>query len=123
MIDITGPKVLTPTVLFALLSPELILALPPGSGLLEQVLFHALILSIMSWFIIKFIFKFTVTVADIIVPAIVFIIATPGVLLSIPPVRGEFFMTGETGTTQIMVHTMIFAIMYAGIRGAFPSFF
>jgi hypothetical protein len=123
MIDVSGPKVLVPSVLFALLSPELILAFPPNYGFLEQVLFHALIMSILTWFIIKFIFRYTVTVADIIVPATVFILMTPGVILTLPPIGGKFLFSGETGITQIMVHTMIFAVLYASVRGVFPSFF
>ena len=123
MIDITGPKVLVPTILFALLSPGLLLGLPPGSGLLMQVLFHAMVLSLLSWFIIKFVFKFTLTPADLIVPAILFILLTPGVLLTLPPSGGPVFLSGQTGIVPVMVHAVVFSIVWASTRGFFPQFY
>lgn len=123
MIDITGPKVLVPTILFALLSPGLVLSLPPGSGLLTQVLFHALVLALLSWGIIKFVFKFTLTPADLIVPALLFILLTPGVILTLPPNGGPVFFSGQTGIAQVLVHTVVFSITFASLRGIFPQFY
>lgn len=123
MIDITGPKVLVPTVLFALLSPGLALGLPPGAGRLTQVLFHALVLSILSWVIIKFVFKFTLTAADLIVPAILFILLTPGVILTLPPNGGPLLFSGQTGIVQVLVHSVVFSIAFASLRGIFPQFY
>jgi hypothetical protein len=123
MIDITGPKVLVPTILFALLSPGLLLSLPPGSGLLIQVLFHALVFSLLFWFIIKFIFKFTLTPADLIVPALLFIFLTPGVILTLPPSGGSVFFSGQTGIVPALVHTLVFSIVWASTRGFFPQFY
>lgn len=123
MIDITGPKVLVPTILFALLSPGLLLSLPPGSGLLIQVLFHALVLALLSWVIINFVFKFTLTPADLIVPALLFVLLTPGVILSLPPDGGSVFFSGKTGIVPILVHTLVFSIVWASLRGFFPQFY
>jgi uncharacterized membrane protein YwzB len=123
MIDITAPKVLVPTILFALLSPGLLLSLPPGSGLLIQVLFHALVLAIMSWAILNFGFKFTLTPADLIVPAFLFVLLTPGVILSLPPNGGSIFFSGQTGIVPILVHTLVFSIVWASLRGFFPQFY
>jgi small-conductance mechanosensitive channel len=117
MIDITGPKVLVPTMLFALLSPGMITRLPPNSPLMTQVLFHALVLTILSWLIINFVFKFTMTFADLVVPAILFIMLTPGVLLTIPP------KTGDSGLVQVIVHAVVFSIVFASLRGLFPQFY
>ena len=123
MIDITGPKVLVPTILFALLSPGLLLSLPPGSGLLTQVMFHALVLALLSWTIIHFVFKFTLTPADLIVPALLFILLTPGVILTLPPNGGPVFFSGKTGIVPILVHTLVFSIVWASTRGFFPRFY
>ena len=123
MIDITGPKVLVPTVLFALLSPGLVLSLPPGADLLHQVLFHALVMAILSWVIIKFVFKFTLTVADLIVPAVLFVLLTPGVILTLPPSGGPVLFSGRTGIVQVLVHTVVFTITFASLRGIFPQFY
>jgi hypothetical protein len=123
MIDITGPKVLVPTVLFALLSPGLVLSLPPGADLLHQVLFHALVMAILSWLIIKFVFKFTLTVSDLIVPAVLFVLLTPGVILTLPPNGGPVLFSGHTGIVQVLVHTVVFTITFASLRGIFPQFY
>jgi len=123
MIDITGPKVLVPTILFALLSPGLLLGLPPGSGLLTQVLFHAMVLSLLSWVIINFVFKFTLTPADLIVPALLFVLLTPGVILTLPPNGGPIFFSGHTGIVSILVHTVVFSILFASLRGVFPQYY
>lgn len=123
MIDITGPKVLVPTILFALLSPGLLLGLPPSSGLLTQVLFHALVFALLSWAVINFGFKFTMTPADLIVPAFLFILLTPGVLLTLPPNGGSIFFSGHTGLVPILVHTLVFSIVWASLRGFFPQFY
>lgn len=123
MIDITGPKVLVPTILFALLSPGLLLSLPPGSGLLIQVLFHALVLSLLSWVVINFVFKFTLTPADLIVPALLFVLLTPGVILTLPPDGSSVFFSGQTGIIPILVHTLVFSIVWASLRGFFPQFY
>ena len=123
MIDITGPKVLVPTILFALLSPGLLLSLPPSSGLLIQVLFHALVVALLSWLIIHFGFKFTMTPADLIVPALLFVLLTPGVLLTLPPNGGPIFFSGQTGIVPVLVHTLVFSIVWASLRGFFPQFY
>ena len=114
MIDITGPKVLVPTILFALLSPGLLLSLPPGAGFLTQVLFHSLVFALLSWVIINFVFKFTTTLADLIVPVILFIALTPGVILSLP---------AGGGMVPVMVHAVVFSIVWATTRGLFPRFY
>ena len=106
MIDITGPKVLVPTCLFALAN----LWSKPTPGLL----IHALMFAIISWAIIKFVFKFTLTCADFVVPLALFILLAPGVLLTLPP-SGGLAATG--------VHTLVFAIVFASLRGLFPQFY
>lgn len=122
MIDITGPKVLVPTILFALLSPGLLLSLPPGAGFLIKVLFHALVFALLNWAIINFVFKFTMTFADLIVPALFFVLLTPGVILTIPA-DGPMFFSGSTGIVPVMVHSVVFSIMWASTRGLFPQFY
>jgi hypothetical protein len=120
MIDITGPKVLVPSILFALLSPGLLLALPKGASLLVQAAFHALVLIVVYWLVAKFALKVTLTLNDLIVPAVLFIALTPGVLLTIPPKSAGLFMSGQTSPLAVGVHTLVFAMLFAFLRGAFP---
>lgn len=123
MIDITGPKVLIPTVLFALLSPGLLLSLPSGQSPIVQVGFHALVMVLAYWVIAKFIVKVNLTTADLVVPAALFAILTPGILLTLPPGPGGIFMSGETGAAPVLTHAVVFAIVFATLRSKFAKYY
>ena len=123
MIDITGPKVLVPAVLFALLSPGLLVRLPPGQGHMVQLAFHALALALVYWVIAKFIVKVNLTTADLIVPAVLFVLLTPGVLLTLPPGSGGVFMSGQGGAVPTLVHTLVFALVFATMRTKFAKYY
>jgi len=124
MIDITGPKVLIPAVLFALLSPGLILALPSGQPRTVQLLLHALVLALVYWVIAKFIVKVSLKKADLIVPAVLFVLLTPGVLLTLPPgPSGRIFMSGEFGAVPTLVHAVVFAVVFATMRKTFAKYY
>jgi uncharacterized membrane protein YwzB len=115
MIDITGPKVLAPALLFAVLSPGLLLALPRGAGLLVQAVVHAVVLSIVYWALAKYVLKVALTTTDLIVPALLFVLLTPGVLLALPGGAGK--------GVQVGVHTLVFAIVFATLRSFFPQYY
>lgn len=116
MIDVTGPKVLVPSILFALLSPGLLFRVPFKYG----VVIHALLLALIFWAISKFITKVSLTTADLVVPPVLFLFLTPGVLLTLPP---GSFMSGQTSPVAVLVHTVVFAIVFASIRGTFPKYY
>jgi len=113
MIDITAPKVLTPTILFALLSPIFLVGIPPNSSFFTQVSMHALVLCILNFLIIKFGFKLNVTTTDIIVPGVLFTLLTPGVLATIP---------STSTATAVGFHSLVFSLMWAFLRGQFPEY-
>ena len=115
MIDITGPKVLIPTLLFALLSPGLIVSLPPGQDPKVQLAFHAVVLALVYWIVAKFVAKVSLTTADLIVPAVLFILLTPGTLLTLPP--------GARGPIPVFVHAIVFAILFALMRKTFAKYY
>ena len=123
MFDVTGPKVLLPAILFAVLSPGMLLALPQGAGLLVQALFHALVLTFVYWAIAKFVLKISLTQADLVVPAVLFVLLTPGLLLTIPPKNGGLFMSGQTSPAAVGAHTVVFALLFAFLRGQFPRYY
>ena len=133
MIDVTGPKVLIPTVLFALLSPGLILQLPdktPGEvGWFNSdntskmsVLFHMLVFIIVYSLIGKAM-NIVLTKTDLIVTAFLFALLSPGMLLTLPPGVGGVFSSGQTGVGPILVHSLVFAIVFALIRRQFPQYY
>jgi hypothetical protein len=123
MIDITGPKVLVPAILFGLLSPGLLLALPQGAGRVMQAVVHAFVLAFVYWAIAKFVLKLELTRADLIVPAVLFVLLTPGLLLTIPPKNGGFWMSGQTSPAAVGAHTLVFALVFAFMRGKFPQYY
>jgi hypothetical protein len=123
MIDITGPKVLAPALLFAVLSPGMLLALPSGASLLTQAITHAVVLAVLYYIIAKFAIKVNLTSADLVVPAVLFVMLTPGVLLTIPPGSGGVLMSGQGGPLPVGVHTLVFAIVFATLRSTFPQYY
>jgi len=123
MFDVTGPKVLLPAVLFAVLSPGMLLALPSGAGLLVQAVVHALVLSLVYWAIAKFVMKISLTTADLFVPAVLFVLLTPGLLLTIPPKNGGLLMSGQSSPMAVGAHTLVFALLFAFLRGQFPQYY
>ncbi len=54
---------------------------------------------------------------------LLFILLSPGFLLSIPAVGGKYFMTGKTSTTAVLVHAVVFGLAlyllktYYGLEG------
>jgi len=123
MFDVTGPKVLLPAVLFAVLSPGMLLALPPGAGRLVQAVFHALVLALVYWAIAKFVLKISLTTADLLVPAVLFVLLTPGLLLTIPPKNGGLLLSGQTSAMAVGAHTLVFALVFAFLRGQYPKYY
>jgi hypothetical protein len=108
-IDITGPKVLTPAILFALLSPGLILALPklqlfPGcKPNMQTVLIHAIVLSLVYYLLARFVLKVSLRTADLIVPALLFVLLSPGVLLTLPPTMQRMEISLQLGNRALRV--------------------
>jgi hypothetical protein len=111
MIDISGPKVLIPTVLFAALVPGFVL---PMKATLSLVGICAVSLSLLYFVIAKYIIKVTLTKADLIVPAVLFALLCPGFLLTLPKSNFQIAMG---------VHTLIFAIAFATLRTLFPQYY
>lgn len=129
MPDVLSQNVLAPAALFFLLSPGVLLQLPTTFKLMTKqtdrrsVLVHSLVLMLVLFLIYKFLLKTTLTQAALIVPAILFIILSPGLFLTIPPGSGGLFMSGQTSLQSVAVHTLVFALLYAFIRGQFPTLY
>jgi hypothetical protein len=114
--DITGPKVLTPAILFALLSPGLLVRIGP-------LPLHALILSLVYYLLARFVLKVTLRPADLIVPALLFIALTPGVLLTLPPGSKGIFRSGQTSLVAVGIHTLVYALVFSFLRTKFAKYY
>lgn len=112
MIDVTSPKVLTPALLFAVLSPGLLLNVGGSNSLYV----HAVVLALALFVIYKYVLKRSVTAADLLVPAVLFMLLTPGVLLTLPP-------GSPKALSAIGVHALVFAVTFAILRSAFPRYY
>lgn len=133
MFDVSSPKVLTPAALFAVLSPGMLLQLPdriPGRNSLANslrtmktsnaaVLFHAGVFLVLYNLIARSM-GLVLTRNDLIVTTALFIILSPGLLLTLPP--GQF-MSGQTSMQAIIMHTLVFAVVFALLRKQFPQFY
>ena len=130
MTDLASPKLLIPAVLFTVLSPGVLLQLPtkiPGrdAGAFKtmktdrlSILFHALVFVIV-YKLISMAFGLVLTQADLVVPMVLFTLLSPGMLLSLPP-GGE---PGSTSMTKVLVHAIVFSIIFALLRYKFPQFY
>ena len=124
-IDITSPKVYTPALLFAILNSGLVMFMQKnGQNVLGGALvINAVIFALLYYVIVKFLLKRSLTRADILVPLVLYILLTPGVLLTIPPGSKGLFMSGQTSTPAVAVHTLVFAVVFALMRKQFASYY
>lgn len=127
--DITSQKVSLPSALFLALSPGIILRTDGsrvsfGDGLTGRtaVFFHALVFLIAFSLISKAI-GLVLTRTDLIVTTTLFMALSPGMLLTIPPGSGGFFVSGQTSPQAALIHTVVFALAFALLRKQFPQFY
>ncbi|MAR39685.1 MAG: hypothetical protein CMD22_03205 [Flavobacteriales bacterium] len=127
--DITSQKVALPASLFLALSPGILLrtngskiAFRDGLTGRTAVLFHALVFFLAFSLIAKAL-GLVLTQADLIVTTTLFIILSPGILLSIPPGSKGLFMSGQTSVQSAVVHAVVFALAFALLRKQFPQYY
>lgn len=131
MIDPMSPKVVTPAVLFALLSPGVLLQIPDrvpllnkgalmtGSMSTQSVLFHSLVFLIVYRMVAKM-RGIVLKPADLVVSTVLFVLLSPGLLLSVTP-RGVKFQSGRTSLVAVLIHALVFALVFAFLRSRFPQ--
>ena len=129
MFDISSPKVSIPVSLFMALSPGLLLQLPDTTKPFTMdtsrtsVMFHALVFMLAYRILGSKIFGMVLTPADLIVPTVLFVVLSPGMFLTIPGSSKGPFVSGQTNVTAILIHALIFAIIFALLRKNFPSYY
>lgn len=124
-IDLRSPKVFTPAILFAVLNSGILPILSRSvTKFGTALLFNALIFTVIYYITITLFTNIKgMTPADIIVPLVLFMILTPGVLLTIPPGSGGLFMSGQTSGSAVVVHSVVYAIVYAILRSKFAKYY
>jgi hypothetical protein len=127
--DITSQKVSLPASLFLLLSPGVLLrtngtkvSFRDGLTGRNEVLFHALVFFLAFSLIAKAL-GIVLTKTDLIVTTSLFIILSPGILLTIPAGSKGLFTSGQTSPSSAVVHTIVFALVFALLRKQFPQYY
>ncbi len=127
--DITSQKITIPASLFLALSPGIVLrtngtkiAFRDGLTGRTAVLFHALVF-LLAFSTISKAMGVVLTKSDLLVTTTLFILLSPGILLSIPPGSKGLFMSGQTSLTSAVVHTLVFALVFALLRKQFPQYY
>ena len=89
------------------------MGIPPNQSLLVKMLLMSIILTV----VYKFVLRVTYTPADLIVPALLFAVLAPGHFFTFPigEIPGSY--------TASIVHTIIFAVIFASLRTYFPQFY
>ena len=127
--DIATRKVAIPAALFVALSPGLLLTADGKSvkftnGKTSQmaVFFHALVFFLMYSMVAR-VMGLVVTKADLLVTTTLFLALSPGLLLTLPPGSGGVLRSGQTSPESVVVHALVFAIVFASLRRQFPQFY
>ena len=123
--NITSQKVAIPSILFLALSPGMLLktngmklSFKTGTDT-SSVFFHGLVF-FLAYSMIGKCMGLVLTQNDLLVATSLFMALSPGLLLTIPP--GQF-MSGKTSQSAIIVHTIVYALVFAILRKQFPQFY
>jgi hypothetical protein len=87
-----------------------------------STLFHAFVFLVV-FSIVARLLKLVLTPTDLIVTTALFVLLSPGMLLTLPPGSNGVFMSGQTSMGAIMVHALVFAVGFALIRKQFPAYY
>ena len=126
---ITSQKVAIPAALFLALSPGLLVT-TDGSKVsymnrktgTPAVFFHALVFFLVYSLIAKAM-GLVLTRNDLIVSTALFLMLSPGLLLTLPPGSGGVLRSGQTSLNAVLVHSVVFAVVFALLRRQFPQFY
>jgi hypothetical protein len=110
-------KIVIPFVLFQVLSPGVFTNMKTS---VQDVLLNTLIF-VAAYAAIARVLGLVLTKADLIVPAVLFLILSPGLLLTLPPGSGGVFRSGQTSLAAVISHAIVFAVIFTLLRKTFPK--
>ena len=127
--DLTSPKVALPAALFLALSPGVLLTTTGKNVKFMNrqtsqmaVLFHALVFFLVFSLVARAM-NLVLTQTDLIVTTSLFMILSPGILLTLPPGSSGVFTSGQTSLAAAVTHSLVFALVFASLRKQFPQFY
>jgi hypothetical protein len=57
--------------------------------------------------------------SPLLLATVLFIVLSPGLLLTIPPMSKGLFMSGQTCVLAVLVHAVVFYFLFAHLQGMF----
>ena len=116
--DITTQKVAVPAALFLALSPGMVVT-TDGSKLSYMnrktdqisVFFHALVF-FLAYSPVATAMGLVLTQPDLLVTTSLFLLLSPGLLLSLPPGSTGVYMSAETPLASGLIHALAFAVIF-----------
>jgi hypothetical protein len=109
-------KIIIPIMLFLVLSPGVFTNMKTS---VQDVLINSLLFIGLYWSIAR-VLGLVLTKADLVVPAVLFLILSPGMLVTIPPFS---IMSRQTSIVSILVHSGVFAAIFALLRKYFSKYY
>jgi hypothetical protein len=61
--------------------------------------------------------------ANLFVPVLLFILLSPGVLLTLPPGNKGVYMSRQTSLKAVAVHAVVFLAVYYALRTCFKKYY
>lgn len=127
--NLTSQKVAIPAALFLALSPGMLLT-TAGKNVKfvnrktnqPAVFFHALVFFLVYSLVAKAM-GLVLTKTDLLVTTALFITLSPGLLLTLPPGSAGVLRSGQTSISSVLVHTIVYALIFALLRRQFPQFY
>ena len=127
--NLVAQKVAIPAALFLALSPGVLLT-PDGSKVSYMnrktsqmsIFFHALVFFLVYSLIARAM-GLVLTRNDLLVGTALFLALSPGLLLTLPPGSGGVLRAGQTSLNAVLVHSIVFAVVFALLRRQFPQFY
>ena len=127
--NLVAQKVAIPAALFLALSPGVLLT-TDGSKVCYMnrkpsqmsIFFHALVLFLVYSLIARAM-GLVLTRNDLLVSTALFLALSPGLLLTLPPGSGGVLRSGQTSLNAVLVHSIVFAVVFALLRRQFPQFY
>ena len=127
--NLTSQKVAIPAALFLSLSPGMLLTTAGKNVKFANrktsqpaVFFHALVFFLVYSLIAKAM-GLVLTKTDLLVTTALFIALSPGLLLTLPPGSAGVLRSGQTSISSVLVHTIVYALIFALLRRQFPQFY
>ena len=127
--NLVAQKVAIPAALFLALSPGVLLTTDGSKASYMNrkisqmsIFFHALVFFLVYSLVARAM-GLVLTRNDLLVSTALFLALSPGLLLTLPPGSGGVLRSGQTSLNAVLVHSIVFAVVFALLRRQFPQFY